>query len=240
MKYITYQYTCQGKRPNNEDFSGYQLIDNGGLWALADGLGGHKHSEEASRLTIQYMLEQYRADRTIDFSQAIGEANNLIREMQTRNPEANNAATTIVAALVENDNLRCAHVGDSRFYYFNDCRIVYQTKDHTVAQAAVDLGEITRDQQRVSLDRNRLLKAVGSTDQVRADVLVTPISVQAGDAFLLCSDGFWEWIYETELEIDLSKSSSPRAWADYMLCRVRKRQRETADNFTVLCCMITE
>lgn len=240
MNFITYQYSCQGNRNRNEDLAGYQITKRGGLWALADGLGGHVRSEEASRLIIRYLLKKYEENGTIDLTNAFYEANNRILELQTsNNVNYCNAATTIVAAFIENEKFCCAHIGDSRLYYFRNCEIIHQTKDHSVAQVAVDLGEISKMQQRTNLDRNRLLRAVGTAKEVKADILDKSIMVKSGDAFLLCSDGFWEWIYETEMEIDLCKSPSPRAWTDYMLCRVRRRQKEEVDNYTVQCCMIT-
>lgn len=69
---------------------------------------------------------------------------------------------------------------------------------------------------------------------MRIDQIREPVDIEPGDAFLLCTDGFWEYVYETEMEIDLIKSRSPKEWTEYMVKRLLLRPAAERDNFTVL------
>ena len=96
------------------------------------------------------------------------------------------------------------------------------------------MGEITPEEIRFHVDRNKLLKVLGDTEELRIDQIREPVDIEPGDAFLLCTDGFWEYVYETEMEIDLIKSRSPKEWTEYMVKRLLLRPAAERDNFTVL------
>lgn len=87
-------------------------------------------------------------------------------------------------------------------------------------------------------DRNKLLKVLGNEDDLKLKKLCEPIALERGDAFLLCSDGFWEYIYEVEMEIDLIKSSTPQEWMTFMVKRLLSRVTTNNDNFTAICVFI--
>lgn len=234
----THVYTNQGGRPNNEDYALYRADENGiGVWALADGLGGHDSGEVASKLAAECIISA--AEEKPDFSEPallemMHDVNRLILEQQKSRPELASMRTTAVAAFSDGVQMRYWNVGDSRFYYFKNGCLYHQSKDHTVSQVAVNLGEITTTQIRFHDDRNKLLKVLGNEPELKITALDDPIPLESGDAFLLCSDGFWEYIYETEMEIDLLKSADPKQWIEHMVRRLLLRVTGNNDNFTAV------
>lgn len=97
------------------------------------------------------------------------------------------------------------------------------------------MGEIAFDQIRFHDDRKKLIKVLGNEEQLKITKLDQPIKAEKGDAILLCSDGFWEYVYETEMEIDLSKSSTAQEWGEFMIKRLLLRVSGDNDNFTCIC-----
>jgi serine/threonine protein phosphatase PrpC len=112
--------------------------------------------------------------------------------------------------------------------------IVEQTEDHSVPQALLKAGEITSDQVPVHCDRNRLLRSVGEHGAVQATFLNAPRDLCPGDAFLLCTNGFWEYVYETEMLADLACSSSPEEWLGRARHRILRRPSGEYDNYSAV------
>ena len=79
---------------------------------------------------------------------------------------------------------------------------------------------------------------LGDAEKIRIGRLDEPVEIEPGDAFLLCSDGFWEYVYETEMEIDLVKSRTAKEWMEYMVKRLLLRPAVERDNYTVLVCWL--
>ncbi|MBC9784326.1 serine/threonine-protein phosphatase [Heliobacterium chlorum] len=128
----------------------------------------------------------------------------------------------------------CGHIGDSRLYYFRDGKIVFITKDHSVSQAMADAGYISHEEIRFHEDRNRVLRSLGQKESIRPDIVRIPGPYRPGDAFLLCTDGFWEHVWEREMEIDLSKAETPDAWLELMEIRIMERAPEDHDNYSAI------
>lgn len=126
------------------------------------------------------------------------------------------------------------HVGDSRLYHFRNGVVAFQTKDHSVPQTLVNAGDITKEQIRTHPDRNRILRAVGNPDGVKPTILDASRKIQRGDAFLLCTDGFWEYVTETEMAVDLAKSATPKDWLGWMELRLIGKVETGYDNYSAL------
>jgi len=241
MQIKTYTYTNKGSRSNNEDYCGYYSYDDYGVWVLADGLGGHDCGEVASEMATNFILDSSKEIN--DFSEEnlimiMNKANEIIMKEQNANIAHRNMKTTVVAGFLKDGVFRYFNVGDSRLYYFKNGCLYAQTKDHTVSQIVADLGEIPTAGIRFHDDRNKLLKVLGNENNLNIKKLDSPIKVESGNAFLLCSDGFWEYVYETEMEIDLVKSSTPRQWLEFMVKRLLLRVTGNNDNFTAICVFI--
>ena len=155
-------------------------------------------------------------------------ANRKVLDLQT---PVCSMKTTVVTLMVEQDRAIWAHVGDSRLYHFLNKKLVFQTRDHSVAQIGVMLGEITVDQIRFHEDRNRVLRALGQGDDLKVECKEQ--ALEAGShAFLLCSDGFWEYVLEPEMEADLAEAADPEDWLERMRRRLAARVPADNDNNT--------
>lgn len=240
VQFNIYSYTNQGARANNEDSCAFwQDADREkGAFVVADGLGGHDCGEVASRLAAEYILEtaQAKGDFTDEaLLELLNGANAHIFERQSADPACKGMRTTVVAGFLDGDTFRYFHAGDSRFYYFKNGSLYWQSKDHSVSQMSVDMGHIRPEAIRFDDDRSKLLKVLGDAKCLHIDQLDAPIKIEGNDAFLLCTDGFWEYVFETEMELDLVKSGSPREWCEFMCKRLLRRVSGNNDNFTALC-----
>ncbi len=222
----TAKYTNRGGRPINED-SIYCATD---LFIVADGLGGHHGGENASAAAVRCISENYRGDITdAEIEKLLEAANDAVNKLN------DDSHTTLAAAFVSDERMRIANVGDSRVYIFRGNRVHTVTKDHSVCQAAVDMGEMSYDDIRFSDDRSRLLKVLGGKDSLSLKTKYKPIDLCDGDAFLLCSDGFWEYVHEREMETDLLKADSAESWKRLMLKRHLLKAKNSGDNYSLIC-----
>ena len=147
-------------------------------------------------------------------------------------------ASTVVAAFVKDGRFNYLNVGDSRLYYFRKNKLLFRSKDHSITQMCVDMGEITEKQMRFHEDRNKLTKALGLDSTIKIKNVFDEIELSAGDAYLLCSDGFWEYVLEKDMEKALKNADTPQQWLDDMLKKLRKRSPENCDNRSAVCVMV--
>lgn len=237
LKSQTYHYTSIGGRSNNQDSLWYSEDEEKGIWVIADGLGGHRRSETASAAIIQTVENVWKKIPEMEYKELFLQCHKEIKSIQKEHPGAGNAASTMVLARKQGRIFSCAHAGDSRLYYFRNGQLLFRTKDHSIAQMNVTLGEIAEKELRTSPDRNKLYNVLGGEQEPKTEVRA-PFVMEKGDAFLLCTDGFWEYISGTEMQTDLQKATSAKAWAENMLARISKRLPEGSDNYSVLCSMV--
>lgn len=233
-----FAYTSSGGRTVNEDFCSFETGGSRACFVVADGLGGHDKGEIASKLAGNYMMEQMRNMKEITGAAlftALAGANNTVIEGQHQYP---GMRTTIAAAAVENGKLWECHVGDSRVYLFKNGCLYYQSRDHSVVQLSAEMGDIRPDQIRLHPDRSKLLKVLGNEEELRLPRQTKPMELEPGDAFLLCTDGFWDYVWETEMEADLVKSEDPEEWIIFMVKRVLLKAPSDHDNFTAAAGMV--
>jgi PPM family protein phosphatase len=226
-----------GGRPNNEDFCGFFHADSSACWAVADGLGSHNAGEQASKTAVETVLESFRRNPELSTAALEGHidaAQDAILKMQQRDPAMAGMRTTLVVLISDARQALWAHVGDSRLYRFQARGLTAQTEDHSVPQALAKAGEISQSQIRGHPDRNRLLRSLGDPTLARPSVLATPVLLTGADAFLLCTDGFWEYLLEIEMLADLVASASPEEWLHRMAARLRQRVQGEYDNYSAL------
>jgi serine/threonine protein phosphatase PrpC len=229
MRFETATLSEAGTRPVNQDAVAY----GASWWALADGLGGHGGGEHASRVAVAAIEP---ASASGNLQSIFAAANNSVFAAQQQNPALGQMRTTLVVLKIDGGQASWGHVGDSRLYHFRAARVIAQTRDHSFAQTLADSGQITPDGIRNHEDRSRLLRTLGASE-CQPD-FAGPVRVDAGDAFLLASDGFWEPVFERQMEIDFAKSETPRQWLDRLRARVCATQVTDRDNFSAIAVFI--
>ncbi len=228
-------YTDIGTRAENQDSYDYRDLGGERVYAVvADGLGGHEGGQAASRVAVKYMTSALDGETALPAEATLRErlaaAN---REILERRKNSDQMKSTVVGLYIWGSQAIWTHIGDSRLYHFFNGELYHYTKDHSVPQISVQLGEITRDQIPRHPDRSRLIRVLGG-DELRPE-FAGPCALSAGQhAFLLCSDGFWEYLHEDEIMLDLNKSATPRQWLDYLRIRRLRRLGAEVDNNTAI------
>lgn len=232
MRISTAYLSEKGGREKNDDTVCIRRKENKLCVFVGDGLGGYDNGKFASETAAQTIIEYYDQQDFLDetyMCSAVRQANQIILEQQiARN---STMKTTIVVLGIDDLKARWMHVGDSRLYHFKNGKIIDQTMDHSVSQIAVLMGEISQKEIRFHEDRNRVLRALGS-DNAKPDISKLAIIDGKKEAFLLCTDGFWEYVYEEEMEEALRKAKTPEQWVEKMRVILEKRVPKGNDNYT--------
>ena len=181
------------KRAANEDWLGERKTPNGWVAVVCDGMGGHVGGATASHIAVETILEylsaEYFDDPRVAIGQAIDQANAAIQRKAAQQRELTGMGATCVLLIVRDGKVYIGHVGDSRIYLIRDHRIHQLTKDHSYVQMLVDAGEISQEEAEHHPRKNEITNALGIPQMQPATVMQSPIEPQAGDCFLLCSDG---------------------------------------------------
>ena len=225
--------TDQGKRrKNNED--SYLVLDEHGLFVVADGMGGYAGGEVASALAVETIEKAFRTQkfdgapypnvprRGSELSRSIQMANKAIYERAHGDPSLKGMGTTVVAARfsLNKQRLYVGHVGDSRCYRLRDGEMKQITTDHTMAALGFTAAAFA----------NRLNRAVGTSPSVEIDLIIG--RPQPNDTYLLCSDGLSKMVPDAELQEILIASKHPK---DALATLIeRANQKGGHDNITVI------
>lgn len=243
MKTITAVISKAGGRSINEDYFTYTQQDGRSCWAVADGLGGHEGGEIASKVVTGAVIERFQAFQVVSM-EVLKECMLYAQSTLLKEQKAGYASmrTTGVVMMTDHVNTVWGYAGDSRFYYIKEKKIAFRTKDHSVPQVLVNIGEISAEQIRFHEDRNKLLKVFGNQKEFKPSLGALDGPLHPGDAFLLCTDGFWEYITEEEMLSALYGSQSPEEWLQKMECILLKQQagHEEPDNYTAVAVLIGE
>ena len=160
------------------------------LFILADGMGGHKSGDFASKYLTETMVGYISQNKNEDiikvFKSAIGMSNTLVYEKSHSDPELNGMGSTMVAAVIRDGILTVANVGDSRLYIIRD-GITQVTKDHSYVEEQVAIGNMVRYSEEYNKKKKYITRAVGIEDSVKADYF--EVDLMKNDYILLCSDG---------------------------------------------------
>lgn len=234
MEFEVFEYTGRGAREVNEDNVGHGITDKGGVFLVADGLGGHSLGEVASKRAVDTILEsvdELLSNPEEEIEVCVKKANEAILDVYRQYNKV--LKSTLALLVVKNEQIFLANVGDSRVYMIRDGRIVKYTDDHSVAYKKYKAGEITREELGFDEDQSSLLRTLGNEERYEPTIHNMNMAPQKGDAFLLCSDGFWEYVKDLEMTVDLTKSKSAKEWAEKLLLRAIDRVNSDNDNITV-------
>ena len=191
------------KRKQNQDyvFTSERAIGNlPNLFIVADGMGGHKAGEYASKYTVETICNcierSFEKNPTLILQKAIEMANAHIRKKAGEDINLEGMGTTVVAATCLGRYLQVANVGDSRLYVVNE-EIVQITRDHSKVEEMVRMGVIDRESARNHPDKNIITRAIGASDNVEADFFT--VELEEGDIVLMCSDGLTNMLEDKEI-----------------------------------------
>lgn len=213
--------TNVGGRANNEDAYRISVLDARACFAVSDGVGGENGGEIASQAIVNTVVthfEQQEAASDAVLLACLGAAKAEVARLQATDAALEKMSATVAMLLLDCERAQAqwGHLGDSRIYQFRDQKIYRVTKDHSAVQQLVEAGYCTADQLRVHPLRSSLLGAIGVPDGEGADAVQESSEFASGDAFLLCTDGFWEWIAEHQMEAALQGATSVKLWLDAM------------------------
>jgi PPM family protein phosphatase len=229
-----------GGRDNNQDYCAHLFTEQGALLLVADGLGGHKGGELASRLFCELMMstvQQHLNDLCREPEQTLKllaeqTAAQMSDSLQKDHPGVDAHTTCAVAWVSLPDYLLTTlHVGDSRIYRFNKSKISWRSRDHSVVQMLVDTGEITEDEMGTHPEQGSLTRSIAVGKKIKPSVKTHTESLQENEALLLCSDGFWEMLTNKEI-MSLTKSSNLEKALQKWVTKAIKRAGKDSDNVT--------
>lgn len=194
-------------RERNED--GYLVRPP--LFAVADGMGGHRGGEVACRLALETL--ERPADAPL--AERVREANRVVYERSMLDRSVAGMGTTLTAAVLEGDRLRLAHVGDSRAYLLREGRLERLTEDHTIVHQMVRQGRLTEEEAAWHPYRSVLTRALGTEPDVPVDEAV--LEVRPGDRVILCTDGLTSMVEEARIGEVLRTTADPQEAADRLV-----------------------
>ena len=190
-------------REHNED--GY--LAEAPVFAVADGMGGHRGGEVASRVALERLDEAHRRGG-IPLPEAVREANRAVLDRAEGDDELSGMGTTITALLSRGDGIELAHVGDSRAYLLRGGELQQLTEDHTLVHRMVLEGKLTEDEARIHPHRSILTRALGVEPNVEVDG--ASLDIRPGDRVLLCSDGLTSMVDDEVIVELLGSTPDPR------------------------------
>lgn len=227
-------------RKNNED--AYLVLPDYGVYAVADGMGGHLAGEVAARTAIDELIKSApnlvgngNEELENQVKEILVRANREVYMSSTRNPATEGMGTTLTVLVFRENKVVLAHVGDSRAYIWRNEQLIQLTHDHSLVSELVRLGQISLEEADNHPKRHMLVRAVGAGWDVEVDS--QSLEFQPGDVFFLCTDGVSNVVSDRELEEEFLQNCS---WEEH-LERLYQLiiERGAPDNFTALCC-ITE
>ena len=238
----------RGGRSYNEDACGHWHSDSHLCCVVADGAGGHGGGDKASKLAVQAIIGAYASlpdSAPGAIQRMIVETNRQVIQHRADDPAQHNMHSTVVALFIDLELNAAAwgHCGDSRLYVFRGARVATRTRDHSLVQSLVDGGLLSAEGMRSHPQRSELLSALGvGEDDLQVSVSPAPWVLKAGDVFLLCTDGLWEYVDDAALEAALTGAVSPHAWLDALeQCVLHAASHKPShDNFSALTVWVSD
>ncbi|WP_088286384.1 PP2C family serine/threonine-protein phosphatase [Ideonella sp. A 288] len=237
MRFSVYQVSRRGGREKNEDRMGYCYTRSSGLFALADGMGGHPEGEVASQLALQTLAALFQReakpglrDPMRFLNDAILAGHHQLLRYATDKALLDTPRTTVVACLLQGRAAYWAHCGDSRLYLVRGDKLIARTRDHSYTELQDTMAQVVPIGQR--FNRNVLFTCLGSPGKPVVDT-AGPLLMQPGDKVLLCSDGLWGSISDSTITEHLASRPISDAVPE-LAEKALRHAGERSDNVTVL------
>lgn len=236
---------CQ--RENNEDSYIYwepreeaEFQRKGRLAVVADGMGGHEGGQEASRIASEAIQQSYAADSGGGPQAALvtgfQQAHEKVIRYAAEHLQLRGMGTTATAIALTGKQLFFAHIGDSRLYRVHGQQISRLTRDHSYVGRLFENGVISAEEAEVHPQRHILTAALGTGPEIPPDTSEQPITLEAGDSLLLCTDGLWGVVADPDIRQIVAGNSVGDACHQLI---ERAKQRGGPDNITVIVLRVT-
>lgn len=231
------ELTSVGHRDTNQDYIAHLFTPQGKLFIVADGLGGHQGGELASKYFCEAFLmfarerlgKLKKAPEATMIQLAEEAANAMSEKLISDYPGIKAHTTCAICWLSARNTLTTLHIGDSRIYWFTSRKLIWKSRDHSVVQMRVDSGEVSEKQRASHPDQAALTRSIGVGKKIKPSCKLHQQTVSKGDALLLCTDGFWERVRQTEI-MSLAKSKNPEKDLSTWVKTAVERGRSHSDN----------
>ena len=237
MRFSVYQVSRKGGREKNEDRMGYCYTRDAGLFALADGMGGHPEGEVASQLALQTLAALFQRDARPVLQDplrflhdAIMAGHHQLLRYATEKALIDTPRTTVVACVLQGNAAYWAHCGDSRLYLVRGDKLIARTRDHSYSELQETLSHVVPIGER--FNRNVLFTCLGSPGKPVVDTS-GPLLMQPGDRLLLCSDGLWGSVSDATIAEQMAKHAIHDAVPELVELALRNAGAKS-DNVTVI------
>lgn len=203
------------------------------LFIVADGMGGHKAGDYASRFVVDRIVKMANESHSMDIVKflrnAIEDTNSHLYDESLMNPDFEGMGTTLVLAVIENETMYVANVGDSRLYLLRD-NLEQITRDHSLVEEMVLMGKLERDSESYRSQKNIITRAMGILPCVDVDFFEVPL--QECDCVLMCSDGLTNMIEDTGISKILKTTDTLEEQTDALIAEANENGGK--DNITVI------
>ncbi|WP_374591710.1 PP2C family serine/threonine-protein phosphatase [Aquabacterium sp.] len=237
MRFSVYQVSRRGGREKNEDRMGYCYTRDSGLFALADGMGGHPEGEMASQIALQTLAALYQRDARPSLKdpirflhEAIMAGHHQLLRYASERGLIDTPRTTIVACVLQGNTAYWAHCGDSRLYFVRGDKLIARTRDHSYSELQETLSAVVPIGERYN--RNVLFTCLGSPGKPVVDT-AGPLILQKGDRVLICSDGLWGSVSDEVITQQMASRTISDAVPELVEQALRNAGPKS-DNVTVL------
>jgi serine/threonine protein phosphatase PrpC len=237
VRFSVYQISRKGGREKNEDRMGYCYTRDSGLFALADGMGGHPEGEVASQLALQTLAALFQRDAKPTLADplrfmhdAIIAAHHQLLRYATEKALIDTPRTTLVACVMQGNAAYWAHCGDSRLYLVRGDKLIARTRDHSYTELQETLSHVVPMGEK--FNRNVLFTCLGSPGKPVVDT-AGPLLLHSGDRLLLCSDGLWGSVTDSVIAEQLALRTISDAVPELVELALRNAGPKS-DNVTVI------
>ena len=237
MRFSVYQVSRKGGREKNEDRMGYCYTRDAGLFALADGMGGHPEGDMAAQVALQTLAAVFQrearpalADPMRFLHEAVMAGHHQLLRYATSRALVDTPRTTIVACVMQGSAAYWAHCGDSRLYLQRGDKLIARTRDHSYSELQETMAQLVPPQER--MNRNVLFTCLGSPGKPMIDT-TGPLLLHPGDRVLLCSDGLWSALPDSVITSVLAGPSIADAVPE-LVEQALRQAGPRSDNVTAL------
>lgn len=239
MRFSVFQVSRQGGRKKNEDRMGYSYTSDSVLLMLADGMGGHPDGEVAAALAMETVARLFQAmaqpqlDDVADFlALALMAAHEQLLHYAADRAMMDTPRTTLVMAVIQSGQVRWTHCGDSRLYLVRGHQLLARTLDHSLIEQSRRHPHAPAKAETIETNRNVLFTCLGSPTRPVFSV-TDPLVLKQDDTLMLCSDGLWASLPESDIVAELSHKPVENAVPD-LVDKALQQAGDLSDNVTCL------